>query len=134
MCGLATDRSWTSRSLGGSSILGRRSLVTQARCKRVVVGMRHGRFDPCPSHVTDKDVDLSSEVPTAQGLTRLTVNLNVEGKGALLLATQISKLSQTDVVNKALLVYAMVVLTEEGGVEYVAKKDDGEERVEFSKM
>lgn len=106
----------------------------QADCKSAVAGMRHGRFDPCPSHVTNEEMDLESETPTADVPTRLTVNLTQGAMGSIILAAEAAELSKTDVVNKALGLYAFCLLMEKGGTTFYAKRGEESELVEFSKM
>lgn len=109
--------------------------MDQADCKSAVAGMRHGRFDPCPSHVTSKVVDLSDEKPSLTEITQMTVNLLAGSKAAMEGVAKIKAMSQTDVVNKALVVYLMVMMTEDIGAEYFIKREDGSyEPVVFSKM
>lgn len=97
--------------------------------------MRHGRFDPCPSHVTDKTMDLSDVSPTPQDEVVLTVKLTATSVAALNAAAKIKEMSHTDVVNKALAIYLIVMMTEDLGSEYYFKGANGDYKlVTFSEM
>ncbi|GAA2355115.1 hypothetical protein GCM10010432_06760 [Catellatospora methionotrophica] len=87
------------------------------------------RTQPPPSSTTRRGVD--DDPPSGGGggnqLVRVTVNLTPRAYGALERSTDLTGDNRTDVINRALLVYALInELVEQGGGSLTVVNKDGE--------